>query len=104
MSLTISNALICVEMTAIAVLHAFAYPADVYKVTTQAQQPLVGSRHTKSVLEGLKDTVSQTDTLRDTLSALHLNEVAIEEVSGEDTSADFETLPIDSAKTRQARR
>ncbi len=103
MSLIIANALICVEMTAIAVLHAFAYPADVYKVAAQSQRPLVGGRSKQSVLGGLRATVSQKDTLRDTLNALG-GDVPMEDTTSDDTSQDFEALPADLAKARQARR
>jgi hypothetical protein len=102
-SLIIANALICIEMTAIAVLHAFAYPADVYRVAAQSQLPLVGGRSKQSVLGGLRASVSQKDTLRDTLSALG-GDVQMEDTTTSDDNDDFDALPEDIAKARQARR
>lgn len=52
-------------------LHIFAYPHAVYRVSVQSQRPLVGgSGGGGTALQGVLSAVSQRDTLDDTLDVL----------------------------------
>lgn len=68
--IVINNLIICCEMFCVAVMHIFAYPYDVYRVRAQSQAPLIHDVSlSKTVLQSVKHTLTQKDTLIDTLGA-----------------------------------
>eukprot|EP01116_Phalansterium_solitarium_P002463 TRINITY_DN1250_c1_g1_i1.p1 TRINITY_DN1250_c1_g1~~TRINITY_DN1250_c1_g1_i1.p1 ORF type:complete len:472 (+),score=154.94 TRINITY_DN1250_c1_g1_i1:24-1418(+) len=66
----IQNLLICIEMVVFAILHAFAYPVDVYRVKSKSQAPLKWKIELGTGIgQGIKHTMDQSDLVADTVDS-----------------------------------
>jgi len=91
-AIAVQNFAITIEMFGIAILHLYAFPADMYRIQAQSQAPLVhqielGGSSLKSILS----SVNQTDILKDTQDAFtfHKRKKYDQRRSRRDSISDF---------------
>lgn len=111
--IVINSALICFEMCIVAILHMWAYPVDLYRILCLAQAPLLHAVHKQSVLESMKHSLTQADTVKDALSTFGGRSKGINngdegaqvvDFDTDETSVDFSLEEDDIKTTKQARR
>jgi len=67
----IQNAVICVEMAGVSILHLWAFPHDIYRVSSQSEAPLTHETAVgkQSVAKAAVGALSQKDMVDDTVTA-----------------------------------
>eukprot|EP01132_Coremiostelium_polycephalum_P002490 gene2490-3082_t len=69
-SMGLQNLLICFEMFAIAILHIYAFPYELYRVRAFSAAPLIHKVEMGTVFKSVVNSVSQRDMVKETVKSL----------------------------------